>query len=256
MSSNSNISAIGQRWIELSTVDSTNNYALGLIKTNLAEHGTAVFAQEQTAGKGQRGKAWITEPNSNLILSVIVQTEFLPLHQQFVFSAAMALAVQSFFNNYTANETVIKWPNDIYWNDRKAGGILIENIISGSGSWQWAVVGIGLNINQIHFPDWLPNPVSLQQITGKRLNCLELAKELCKYLNHYYRLLQAGAFTEILQQYNNYLYKKGAMVKLKKNNAVFTTTIQGVDQSGNLLTGNTFTNSFSFGEVEWIISTK
>ncbi|NIM34115.1 MAG: hypothetical protein GTN67_01195 [Hydrotalea flava] len=85
---------------------------------------------------------------------------------------------------------------------------------------------------------------------------MELAKELCKYLNHYYQLLQAGAFTEILQQYNNYLYKKGAMVKLKKNNAVFTTTIQGVDQSGNLLTGNTFTNSFSFGEVEWIISTK
>ncbi|WP_253810251.1 biotin--[acetyl-CoA-carboxylase] ligase [Hydrotalea flava] len=256
MSSNSNISAIGQRWIELSTVDSTNNYALGLIKTNLAEHGTTVFAQEQTAGKGQRGKVWITEPNSNLILSIIVQTEFLHLHQQFVFNAAMALAVHNFFNNYTANETVIKWPNDIYWNDRKAGGILIENIISGNGSWQWAVVGIGLNINQIHFPDWLPNPVSLKQITGKKLDCLELAKELCKYLNHYYQLLQAGAFTEILQQYNNYLYKKGAMVKLKKNNAVFTTTIQGVDQSGNLLTGNTFTNSFSFGEVEWIISTK
>ncbi len=256
MSSNSNISAIGQRWIELSTVDSTNNYALGLIKTNLAEHGTVIFAHEQTAGKGQRGKTWISEPNSNLIVSVILQTEFLPLHQQFVFSAAMALAVQKFFNNYTANETVIKWPNDIYWNDRKAGGILIENSISGNGTWHRAVVGIGLNIQQTRFPECLSNPVSLQQITGKQFDCLELAHALCPFLNHYYQLLQAGAYSDILLQYNQNLYKKGATVKLKKNNTVFDTTIQGIDEYGNLLTGDTFIQSFGFGEVEWIIPTK
>jgi BirA family biotin operon repressor/biotin-[acetyl-CoA-carboxylase] ligase len=256
LSSNSNISAIGQRWIELSTVDSTNNYALTLVKNNLAEHGTIVFAHHQTAGKGQRGKTWITEPNSNLTLSAILQTNFLPLHQQFVFSAAMALAVQQFFNNYTANDTVIKWPNDIYWNDRKAGGILIENSISGNGVWHWAVVGIGLNIQQTQFPHWLPNPVSLQQITGKKYDCLQLAQALCPFLQHYYGLLLQGAYTTILQQYNNCLYKKASTVQLRKNNVVFNTLIQGVDEQGYLLTGDTYIQRYCFGEVEWLIPKK
>ncbi|MGC8750392.1 biotin--[acetyl-CoA-carboxylase] ligase [Hydrotalea sp.] len=257
MSSNSIIPTIGERLIELSSIDSTNNYALQYIKSNLAEHGTVIFAHEQTAGKGQRGKSWVTAPNSNLTLSAILNMRFLSLPQQFYFSAAMALAVQQFFNNYTANETVIKWPNDIYWNDRKAGGILIENSISEKGIWNWAVVGIGLNINQTQFPDWLPNPVALKQITGKTFNCKSLAIELCYYLQTYFALLQTENFQHILALYNHNLYKKNCQVTLKKNNELFETNIIGVNAEGQLITKRIETTQlFSFGEIELVIPKK
>ena len=86
-----------------------------------------------------------------------------------------SLPAYDFFNFYAIDETSIKWPNDIYWRDRKAGGILIENILQGK-KWKFAIVGIGININQTLFPASLPNPVSLKQITGKTFNVVELGK--------------------------------------------------------------------------------
>ena len=93
----------------------------------------------------------------------------------------------------------IKWPNDLYWRDRKAGGILVENIFRGS-TWEWSIVGIGLNINQVKFPENLTNPVSFRQITGKTFQVLELSKELCFHLQQTWEdLLTAG--DEMLQTF-------------------------------------------------------
>ena len=113
----------------LESVDSTNNYAMAQVRTGLAKHGDGFFALAQVNGKGQRGKTWITEPGTNIILTLVMQPFPLPLAKQFTFSTAIALAVHDFFSAYAGDETFIKWPNDIYWRDRKAGGILIENII-------------------------------------------------------------------------------------------------------------------------------
>ena len=102
---------------------------------------------------------------------------------------------------YAGDETKIKWPNDLYWQDRKAGGILIESIVrsreSGVGSWEWAIIGIGININQTTFPDDLPNPVSLKQITGKNFDPVELAKELCGLLDKRFTELIENGFENI-----------------------------------------------------------
>lgn len=92
-----------------------------------ASHGTAYFALQQTAGKGQRGKIWHTTPGENIMMSVVIQPEPLKTSQQFLLSAAIALGCYDFFKNYAGEETSIKWPNDIYWRDRKAAGILIES---------------------------------------------------------------------------------------------------------------------------------
>lgn len=243
---------IGQPFIQFDAIDSTNSYAIDSLQANLAAHGTAYFAHHQTAGKGQRGKQWITEPSSNIILSVVFDTTSLSIQHQFQLSVAVSLACYDFFSALAGDETSIKWPNDIYWRDRKAAGILIENIIKGN-AWQWAVAGIGMNINQTSFNNITKNPVSLKQITGKQFDTVLLAKELCDCLENRYQQLLHDDFSSLLNEYNQHLYKAGQTVKLKRASAVFSCTVQAVNAKGQLLVAGAAKDYFEFGEVEWVI---
>ena len=257
MSSSSIINTIGYSFTELDEIDSTNNYAFDRLQANLAAHGSAFFAHAQTAGKGQRGKVWETQPGSNIVLSVTLDMSFLSVGKQFLLSAAVALAVHDFYSKYAGDETKIKWPNDIYWRDRKAGGILIESsVMSGKpiiGSWKWAVVGIGININQTKFSKHLVNPVSLKQITGKSFDAVALAKELCVCLEQRYQQLKQGELKKIITEYNLQLYKLHQQVRLKKENAAFVCKVEGVNKNGQLLVSGAAKENFSFGEVEWVL---
>jgi len=255
---------IGKPFLELQSVDSTNKYAMGLVhKDHLTEgqdepqHGMAIFTHEQTAGKGQRGKTWASEKGANIALSILLNPFPLRLSDQFKLSICVATTAHDFFSTFAGNGTKIKWPNDLYWRDRKAGGILIEYIIksgqSAVGSWQWSVIGIGININQSVFDPDLPNPVSLRQITGKNFEPIELAKELCSIIENNYQLLIAGNFEMLFNKYLTHLYKKDEKVKLKKATRVFETTIKGVSETGQLITQHSIEERFEFGEVEWII---
>jgi len=247
---------MGTPFIELSSVDSTNNYALAQIHANLSQAGTCYFAHEQTSGKGQRGKSWSTERGLNIMLSIVLKPDFLKPFQQFQLSASVAVASHGFFKNY-ANETLkIKWPNDLYWGNQKLGGILIENIItskSGGGNWDWAVVGIGVNINQTNFAADLKNPVSLKQITNKSFDQVALAKGLCMSIDHFYKMLMAKEANAILEMYNQDLYKKDEMVKLKKSNRIFPAIIKEVTSTGQLVVQHSIEERFDFGEIEWLI---
>nr|MDQ6904839.1 biotin--[acetyl-CoA-carboxylase] ligase [Bacteroidota bacterium] len=122
----------------LERVDSTNNYAMALIKKDLATSGEAVFAMEQTSGKGRRGKSWQSEKGENIMLTICAEMQWLRVQQQFQVSVAVAIGCVAFFSKYLKENIKIKWPNDIYINDSKAGGVLIENVIHGS-LWQWAI---------------------------------------------------------------------------------------------------------------------
>ncbi|MES1197687.1 MAG: biotin--[acetyl-CoA-carboxylase] ligase, partial [Chitinophagaceae bacterium] len=217
---------------------------------------------EQVAGKGQRGKAWYSERGSNILLSIVVKPQPLQVLQQFELVACVAVAVHDFFVKYAGNEIRIKWPNDLYFKNRKAGGILIENVIGDgemladnqhrSGQWKWAIIGIGININQTHFSDDLPNPVSLKQITGKDFDTVILARELCTYVDKYFQLLITGSFNSIYAQYLSYLYKRNEKVKLKKGSRVFEAVIKNVSASGKLIVQHSIEEELSFGEVEWL----
>jgi BirA family transcriptional regulator, biotin operon repressor / biotin---[acetyl-CoA-carboxylase] ligase len=122
------------------------------------------------------------------------------------------------------------------------------------GSWRWAIAGIGLNINQTQFSPDLPNPVSLKQITGKNFDAVQLAKELCNSVDHYFTRLIIDGFADIYKEYNNCLYKVNETVNLKKNNSVFITTIKGVSPAGQLIThNNSMEERFEFGEITWMI---
>ncbi|MEO8404011.1 MAG: biotin--[acetyl-CoA-carboxylase] ligase [Chitinophagaceae bacterium] len=258
--------SIGSPFIELQSVDSTNNYALERVHAGLASHGAAFFSHEQVAGKGQRGKTWVAEKNSSLILSVVIKPAALSLTQQFQLSACAAVSVYEFFCQYAGDETTIKWPNDLYWQDRKAGGVLIENVVSSgqsapssvighqpSSGWQWAVIGMGININQPAFDPGLKNPVSLRQITGKEFDTMALAKELCFILEKNYRDLVEKGFDQIYRAYNDHLYKKGQLVRFKKGSRSFEATVQKVTEQGTLLVQHSIEEEFNWGEVEWII---
>ncbi len=248
---------LGLPFIELQSVDSTNNYAREQIHAGLAQHGLAIFAHEQMAGKGQRGKVWLAEKEVNIILSLVINPHPLQLAQQFQLSACIAVGVHDFFMKYAGEESKIKWPNDLYWQDRKAGGILIESVVGsrepGANNWQWVIAGIGININQTSFPAEIKNPVSLKQITGKNFNPVELAKELCLLLDKRFTELVEKGFENIYNTYQTHLYKRKAIVKLKRGSRVFEAMIEGVSPTGKLIIQHVIHEEFDFSEVEWMI---
>lgn len=251
-------------FIELQSVDSTNNYARGLIGSSRLpdgqedlRDGMVIFAHEQTRGKGQMGKNWLAEKEANLIMSLLLRPAQLPVSKQFQLIASVAVAVQEFFAQYAGEDTRIKWPNDLYWQDRKAGGILIESVLgAGAGKepgWNWAIIGIGININQVRFDPELKNPVSLKQITGKNYDPVELAKQLqASILQSFQQLLEKG-FDQVYARYLSALYKKDQPVKLKKENRVFEAVIRSVSPDGKLVVQHALEERFSFGEVEWVL---
>ncbi len=155
------------KWLySLDTVDSTNNYATKLIEDGLAHHGDVVWALEQTAGKGQRGKKWETIPGENIMMTLIVQPDKVlatnPYHLNMIVAHTLATYLKQIYAYWNVN---IKWPNDIFVNAKKAVGILIENIYRGS-NWSHAIIGIGINVNQNLFPENLTNATSLQLQSG------------------------------------------------------------------------------------------
>jgi BirA family biotin operon repressor/biotin-[acetyl-CoA-carboxylase] ligase len=181
------IITIGAPLIELPSIDSTNIYAMEQIKAGKAISGSCYNTPFQTHGKGQHGRVWESEKGQNLLCSYVLELKSLnpaknwgPEDQKGL-SAAVAIGAKAFFGANAGDETLIKLPNDIYWRDRKAGGILIENSLRGS-EWTWAVIGIGFNINQTSFSPDAPNPVSLRQITGRQWEIARLQTELSKAL--------------------------------------------------------------------------
>lgn len=235
----------------LDNVDSTNNYAMQQVHDGLAKHGSAWFTTNQTAGKGQRGKHWVSEKGKNIAMSLVLVPGQLNIQGQFYLSSVVALTCLEFLKQYAGDDVKIKWPNDLFWRDRKGGGILIENKFQGK-DWRWAVAGIGLNVNQIAFNADLVNAVSLKQITGKTFNAIELARELHALL---LKKLSVGITQEeILRQYNQHLYKINEWVTLKRGGEKIETFVKEVSAQGKLVTVDAVEREFEFGgEVEWVL---
>ena len=182
------IITLGEPLIELSEIDSTNMYAMEQIHAQKALSGSVYQTDFQTNWKGQHGRIWESYRGENLLCTYVLELNALKKGKNWVpseqlgLSAAVALGAQAFFMEFAGEETKIKKPNDIYWRDRKAGGILIENIVRGI-DWNWTVIGIGLNINQTQFSNEAGKPVSLKQITGKHWDIKTMQKKLAEALS-------------------------------------------------------------------------
>jgi BirA family biotin operon repressor/biotin-[acetyl-CoA-carboxylase] ligase len=248
---------IGLPFTELTEVDSTNIYAMNQVKTNLAGHGAAFLAQKQWAGKGQMGKVWEAQTGQNILLSVVLDPKKLVFDglalEPSVVSMLVAVGCFNFFITYAGDETSIKWPNDIYWRDRKAAGILIENSFRGP-IWQWSIAGMGVNINQTEFGTGLQKAVSLKQMTGKTFQVPALAKELCSHIEAALQMVVDKGPDTLLALYNNALYKKGEQVQLDIEGQKITATICRVLSNGHLEieTENGSKQSHALGTIKWL----
>ena len=185
---------LGEPLIKLTTIPSTNIYAMEQVHQGLALSGSCYSADFQTAGKGQHGRNWESEKGQNLLSSYVLELKQLKTEKiwtptdQIGFSAAIALGARAFFASFAGEQTKIKKPNDIYFRDRKAGGILIENLVRGK-EWTWAVIGIGMNINQSSFSSASVNrissyPISLQEITNLNWDIKKMQQHLNEALTN------------------------------------------------------------------------
>jgi BirA family biotin operon repressor/biotin-[acetyl-CoA-carboxylase] ligase len=234
-------------------VDSTNKYAMEKISEGLANHLDAWFAIEQTDGKGQRGKSWVSNPGENITFTVVIRPQQSFQKNPYAFNALITLVCRDFIANILQLDVQIKWPNDLFVNDRKAGGILIENRFVGE-NWKWAVVGIGININQIDFPDDLFSATSFKKIKNKDFDPIQLAKMLHNEILEGIECVNHIKENQIWERYNRYLFKKGQVCSFKIKDKETTATVSYVNNQGLLfLEQNGNEISCQSGEIEWMI---
>ena len=241
--------------IRLREVHSTNNYLRELIASSreLLAEGAVVSADYQTKGRGQIGNIWESEDAKNLLFSMLLFPSSIEANQQFVLSKLVSLAVLGVLKEET-DEISIKWPNDIYWRDRKIAGILIENDLCGTHI-QHSIIGIGLNVNQDAFTSNAPNPVSLRQITGKMYDRDELLKRIVKRIYMLYIQLLREDISCLDEDYKAALYRSEGIFDYKAENENFKASIVDVLPNGRLVlkTEAGKQRSFAFKEVSIVL---
>jgi len=223
---------LSKPFILLSEVESTNNYAMAKLQSGLVEPGSCLMAIKQTKGKGQMGKTWESDPGSNITMSTVISLAGSEYHP-FILSASVALACVELAEEAGIRGPNIKWPNDIYINDRKAGGVLIENLVR-AGQPIWSVIGTGVNINQTYF-----DPI-------------ELAHRLHGHILRRTSAIATVNPAHLLEEYNGLLYRRGQKTRLRQGNIVFETMISGVNADGELVTTDTMERRFAVGEVVFV----
>ena len=251
------------RWLKVT--DSTNNRALEGIPT---ENDKTVWAAEfQTAGRGQRGNKWTSAEAQNLMFSILLKPDFIFAKDQFIVSIIVTLGIESYLKKKGV-QTKIKWPNDIYSEDRKICGILIEHGISGQ-MLSSSVCGIGLNINQKEFPKDLPNPTSLMlelERNGKEnLPAFSLTDELEELVAEIYtfydkardEFLRTGKYDSLYSQYLDRLYRKDEFHRFveTEGNKEVEAKIVGLSDTACIVLEyhDGSRKSFAFKEISYII---
>ncbi len=244
---------IGKILDELPSCSSTNDYAFRLLSKSRPEEGTVILTFCQTQGRGQLGSQWLSEPYKNIAFSCILYPEFLLPKEQIALNKAVALAVRQLLTRYTDKKVNVKWPNDIYLNEKKTAGILIQNILS-SNKFNTSIVGIGINVNQINFPEDLTSATSLARETGKTYDLKELALELCDCLNHQYQRLIEKKLKAVHDDYLRHLYRYQQWSSFEKSSGtLFKGKIVGVSASGKLqVTGESGVEEFGIKEIKFI----
>ena len=245
---------VGQNLIKLKEVDSTNNYLKKMVSnSDPLPEGTVIMADHQFAGRGQQEQVWQTEPGKNISTSIYLKPTFLPLEKHFYLNISVSLAVADALSSFLPDPVQVKWPNDIYYNKKKLGGILIENTLTGS-TIKSAIIGIGLNINQAEFPEELNRKaISVFQILHEEVKLDCIMEKILVFMEKYYLTLKSKRYdflqNEYLKRLLNYNIKSG----YRQNGRIFEGTIIGVEANGLLkLEVEGELKRFNFKEIEYI----
>lgn len=238
--------------IKLQETRSTNTYLDSIDTECPQQEGCVVTTHTQSAGRGQRGNSWEAEPGKNLTFSYLLRPEGVAPQEQFILSQAVSLAVVDVLSRY-AHGFSVKWPNDIYYHDSKIAGILIEHNLSGM-SISRTIVGIGLNINQQQFISDAPNPISLQQITGREYDLDAMLAEVLEATTIRYAQC-VGDRKQLQLDYVAALYRKDGFYPYRDAHEEFMATIREVQPDGYLVLCDTEgrVRQYAFKEVSFII---
>ncbi|MDR1459877.1 MAG: biotin--[acetyl-CoA-carboxylase] ligase [Bacteroidales bacterium] len=212
---------------------STNTYLKALNRQQALKEGTTVYTSNQSSGRGQAGTSWESEPDKNLTCSILLFPQQIPSNRQFIISQLTSLAVRDVLSEET-DFISIKWPNDIYYKDKKIAGILIENEIEGSAI-VVSVIGIGLNVNQRNFLSDAPNPVSLCRVTGKEYDLQTLMRRIVDRLLFLYHEVKEHRQDAIISRYKDSLYRKDGYYPFSDEKGVFMAKIDNIESGGAII---------------------
>ncbi len=211
-------------------IDSTNKYLQNLLEEGADIVDNVVVADFQSSGKGQGKNVWESEAGKNLLFSIALDMSFLRAESQFVLTQMVSVAMINVMKNYLPEESLfIKWPNDIYFNDKKIAGILIKNEIKGM-MMGTSIIGIGLNVNQESFDENLPNPISMKMITGKDYDLESILNDICFELK-----VNAHSSQLTAHSYINKLYRFQQWALYQHEGCLKEMMIVGYDQFGRLV---------------------
>lgn len=222
-----------------------------LIDADTAQPGLTILAAHQTQGKGQRGREWTAMPGESLLMSIVCAPQY-RIEEQFVFSAATAVAIVDVLSElYEGWDVRIKWPNDIIINDKKAGGILIENVLRGS-SWSFSIIGLGLNLLQDRFPNELPFATSLKMASGKDFSVQQMFEVLRR--NILLKTNSSLSTAAIMREYNDCLFRRDCLQKFSDGSQQWEAFILGVAGNGALQVqlANREVFHYHHGSVQWV----
>jgi BirA family biotin operon repressor/biotin-[acetyl-CoA-carboxylase] ligase len=243
---------IGKKYYNFQELPSTNTWLMESLVAHKLPEGTLVLADHQTKGKGQFGAIWSSEPFSSLTFSILLKPIFLPISNTYDISICIALAIHDCLNELRPGFK-IKWPNDIYFENKKVAGILIENQIHKS-TCEHSVVGIGLNVNQTDFFK-LPHATSLTQIIGVNFPVQNLLDRLCETIEARYLQLRANMYPSLLKSYLEHMYWFNEIHTFQSNAMQFNASIIGVLRNGRLLLkfSDGSTRDFEIKELQFIV---
>lgn len=230
---------VGKVLLGFEELASTNGYAAELLAKSRPIKGTVISTFRQTAGRGQIGSHWESEPDKNIALSIILYPVFLlPLHQ-FYLNMAVSIAIRDVIAKYTEKSVKIKWPNDIYVETRKISGILIQNSLAAN-ILQASIIGVGINVNQTIFSENAPNATSLALETENTFSLYDILEDLCQQVEQRYLTLKNSTNNDQLRTlYLSHLYRFGEAASYQKvDGTLFTGTITGISESGKLIVEN------------------
>jgi BirA family biotin operon repressor/biotin-[acetyl-CoA-carboxylase] ligase len=226
---------VGQNLVTLKQVDSTNTFLKDMLSNSKpVPEGTVIMAEEQYAGRGQRENVWHAESGKNLTFSILLRPFFLDAQGQYDVTRAAALGVFDALYPILGDQLKIKWPNDIYYANKKLGGMLIENILLGNQI-KNSIIGIGLNINQENFQENAGNATSVKQILQKDYDLKNILAEICNHIEAYYLQLKAGRLDFVREKYLSRLYWLNKRHQFRSNKRVFTGVIKHVTDAGLLV---------------------
>lgn len=228
---------MGKVAIHLAEVGSTNAYLWEWLAKNSPIEGTVVWADAQTAGRGQVGSSWSSEIKKNLTASFLLLPKWLAARAQFGLCQVVALAICDtlIWAGISEEDLRIKWSNDIFVGGKKIAGVLIENELRGQYL-AHSIVGIGLNVNQEDFAPELSGATSLKKILKKDTDLTQLIIQLSTFLEYRYLCLKTKGREDINNEYLARLYRRGqiASYQIVATQEIISATLQGVNENGKL----------------------